>query len=109
MNFNEYQKLARQTAIYPKEYSIIYPALGLAGETGEVCEKIKKVLRDKEGEFLSKTFREDVIRECGDIFWYLANLAYDLEIDLDIIAQTNIAKLQDRQNRGTLKGSGDNR
>jgi hypothetical protein len=47
MDFTEYQNKARQTAIYPdKGSNIYYPTLGLAGETGEVCEKIKKAMRD---------------------------------------------------------------
>jgi len=105
MNLNEYQIAARVTALYKNP---LYPYLGLAGETGEVCEKMKKIVRDKSGE-ISK---EDVIalkKELGDVLWYLSNIGSDLGISLDDIAQTNIDKIKDRRERGQLHGSGDNR
>lgn len=104
MNFNDYQKLAKTTAIYPKEASVYYPALGLAGEVGEVCEKIKKHIRD--GRELDK---EDLTKELGDVLWYLAALSSDLDITLDDVAQKNYDKLKSRQERNVLHGSGDNR
>lgn len=103
MNFTEYQYKARETAIYPLEYSIIYPALGLVGEAGEVAEKIKKYLRDK------TLVIEDIEKELGDVLWYIANLAEDLGISLEKVAEINIQKLSDRKKRNTLQGSGDNR
>jgi len=103
MEFNEYQKKAITTAIYPIEYEIIYPALGLAGEAGEVAEKIKKYIRDGELD------KDSVAKELGDVLWYIANLASDLDIDLDVIAHNNIEKLFSRKERGVLHGSGDNR
>ena len=45
--FNEYQDMAASTAIYKQEHQVIYPALGLAAEAGEVANKVKKILRDK--------------------------------------------------------------
>ena len=48
LDFNDYQKIAQTTAIYPKEYRITYPALGLVGEAGEVANKVKKLIRDGE-------------------------------------------------------------
>jgi len=108
MNFSDYQKLACSTAIYPQQERIKYPALGLAGETGEVCEQIKKALRDDEGEFTTERL-EALRKELGDVLWYVANLAADLCLDLDTIAAVNIQKLQDRQKRGVLKGEGDER
>jgi len=121
LNFSEYQQEARKTAIYPKEYSIIYPALGLNGEAGEVAEKIKKLIRDGAIEELQdESFRENnpnicatvidmVTKEMGDVLWYLAALASDLGVDLADVAAENIAKLSSRQQRNKLSGSGDER
>ena len=109
MEFKEYQILARATAIYPNVGSnYVYPTLGLCGESGEVAEKIKKMIRDNEG-YVSDEKRELLKKELGDCLWYIANLARELALDLDDIAVTNIAKLKDRQERGVVKGSGDNR
>lgn len=110
MNFNEYQQQARQTAIYPgkDEGNITYPSLGLAGEAGEVCEKVKKIIRDHEGH-VSDEQRETLKKELGDVLWYVASLAAELELDMDSIARTNINKLLSRQQRNQLHGSGDER
>ena len=106
MNLNKYQEEAVKTAIY--SHIIIYPALGLAGEAGECCEHVKKVLRDNDGIFDDER-REELKKEVGDTLWYIANLANDLGYTLEEIAQTNLEKLKSRQERGVLKGSGDNR
>lgn len=109
MNFKEYQKLSRRTAIYPgKDKNFIYPTLGLAGETGEVVEKIKRILRDK-NMVVSQETKKEITKELGDVLWYLAQLATELGLSLDEIASLNIEKLSDRQKRGELRGSGDNR
>jgi len=109
MKFNEYQKLARQTAIYAGAgKNFVYPALGLCGESGEVAEKIKKIIRDKDNVVDGKC-RADLEKELGDVLWYVANLAAELELDLENIAQKNIAKLRSRKERGVLHGSGDER
>ena len=108
MNFTEYQQEARKTAIYPEEFKIIYTALGLVGESGEVAEKIKKVIRDKGGNF-STDDKTEIIKELSDALWYVANLAADLDIDLGLIAAVNLEKLRSRQERDKIKGSGDNR
>ena len=109
MTFEEYQKFSRQTAIYPnKDNNFVYPTLGLAGEAGEVAEKIKKVLRDGDG-IVSDEKREEIKKELGDVLWYLANLSTELKISLDDVALKNIEKLQSRQQRNELHGSGDNR
>jgi NTP pyrophosphatase (non-canonical NTP hydrolase) len=105
--FNEYQKEASDTAIYSDEIKIIYPALGLS-EAGEVQGKVKKVLRDKGGVFDEETKRE-IGKELGDILWYIAALARDLELSMEAIAKYNIEKLRSRKARGVLGGSGDNR
>lgn len=108
MDMNEYQDRAGLTAIYPREYAVVYPALGLANEAGEVLGKIKKVLRDSGGHF-DPVKRAEIGDEIGDVLWYIAVLAGDLKIPLEQIAQRNLAKLQSRQERGALSGSGDNR
>jgi len=86
----------------------MYPALGLAGEAGEVCEKVKKMFRDDDGE-VTPAKLEEIKKELGDVLWYIANLAADFGINLDEVAMLNLDKLFSRQKRGTLKGSGDNR
>jgi len=108
LEFNQYQELARSTAIYPAEYGLVYTALGLAGESGEVAEKVKKLIRD---DFFSKSgnFEDAVASELGDVLWYLANLASEIGMTLEEIAILNTQKLQDRKARGVLKGSGDDR
>ena len=108
MRLSDYQKAAVSTAIYPAAAHIFYPALGLAGEAGETCDKIKKVYRDDNGVVTSDK-REALKKELGDCLWYLAALASDLGLDLGDIAQANIDKLLSRKERGTLQGSGDNR
>ncbi len=110
MNFSKYQEEARRFAIYKDK--VTYPALGLASEAGEVCGKVKKVLRDTEGipTLINKYDRvQEIKAELGDVLWYIANLASDLEIPLEDIAEENISKLQDRMSRNQIKGSGDNR
>lgn len=109
MDFNEYQTAALSTAIYPNQgANFAYPALGLAGEAGEVSDKLKKVIRDNES-VLTDPVRDAVAKEIGDVLWYVAVLAYEMDYDLNSIAQANIDKLASRQQRGVLSGSGDNR
>ena len=99
---NEYQKIEN---IAKNPY---YPALGLAGEIGEFCNKLKKVMRDKNGE-ITEEFRKDSAKEIGDILWYVSALCSELNIDLEDVAEKNIEKLFSRKDRGVLGGSGDNR
>jgi NTP pyrophosphatase (non-canonical NTP hydrolase) len=109
MDFNEYQTKSRATAKYPAiGHAVIYPTLGLVNEAGEVAGKIKKVFRDKEGQINSE-IREALKAELGDVLWYLAQVATELDLHLDEIAEHNIAKLLDRQARGKIQGDGDNR
>ena len=108
LDFNDYQKIAKTTAIYPDEYKIIYPALGLVGEAGEVANKIKKIARDGEDK-MSSDWTQQLASEIGDVLWYCAALASDLSIKLGDIASHNRDKLEARLTRGTLQGSGDNR
>jgi len=109
MTFEEYQKLSRKTAIYPdKGKNFIYPVLGLTGESGEVAEKIKKVLRDNDG-IVDNLRKQEIKKELGDVLWYLSQIATELGLSLDSIASFNIKKLNSRQKRNKLSGSGDNR
>lgn len=106
MDFKEYQKNTKKTAIYPNnmEGGFYYPALGLAGEVGELLNKIKKIARDKKTPDL-----EDIKGEIGDVLWYLSQLSNEFGIDLEQVATENIKKLESRQKRGVLSGNGDNR
>jgi len=127
MNFNDYQVAAVKTAIYPKDARVVYPALGLPGEVGEVAEKVaelhtlrmaahagqvanqaKKIIRDDDGE-LTPERRFAIGKEIGGVLWYCAALANDLGLNLDDIAKENIAILTSRAERGTIKGDGDDR
>lgn len=109
MDFNDYQTKSRKTASYPAiGHPVIYPTLGLANEAGEVAGKIKKVFRDKNGEINEET-RQALKAELGDVLWYIAQVATELNLSLDEIAEHNIGKLYDRLERGKIKGEGDDR
>jgi len=109
MNFKEYQDRAIQTAIYPKKgNNLSYPTLGLCGESGEVAEKVKKLLRDKNGK-LDQNTKKEIVKELGDVLWYLSAICSELKINLEDVAKINIAKLNKRKNKNKLKGEGDNR
>ncbi len=101
--FDAYQKAASETAIYPTTTAVMYPALGLSGEAGEVANKVKKIVRDKNLD------REGIASELGDCLWYIAALCRDLNVDMSSIARENLKKLQERKRKGKLKGSGDQR
>lgn len=105
--FDAYQERAVLTAIYPDDVRILYPALGL-GEAGEVQGKIKKIYRDKGGQWSAED-RIEVAKELGDLLWYIALVARDLNVSLGYLAVANLEKLASRQERGVLGGSGDNR
>lgn len=108
MNFKEYHEEAMLNKVYGYGDSIIYPALGLGNEAGEVQGKIKKVLRDNGGDF-SEQHKKGIADELGDVLWYLTATADDLGYTLDEIAEMTISKLLDRRQRGVIQGSGDNR
>lgn len=108
MTFEQYQNEAVKTAIYGAGDKIIYPALGLANEAGEVLGKIKKVLRDNEGVY-TKDRVDAIAAEIGDVLWYLAALSRDLGVSLEDVAESNIQKLRDRHARNVIAGDGDNR
>lgn len=109
----QYQLAAHNTAIYPEvgtggPQAMAYLFLKLNGEAGEAGEKYAKLIRDKGGKG-DLNDREEVLKELGDVLWYVAMLADELNASLEDVAQMNIAKLKDRQERGVLGGSGDNR
>jgi NTP pyrophosphatase (non-canonical NTP hydrolase) len=109
MTFEEYQKSAKKTAVYPiVGQSIVYPALGLAGESGEIMNKIKKIFRDDSG-VLTDSRKKEISKELGDILWYVAQVSTELGISLDEVAVSNIEMLKSRQERDKIKGDGDNR
>lgn len=107
MTLNEYQQKAKETADYKQKF--IYPSLGLAGEAGEVVDKVKKVLRDHNEDFTDPALRYEIAKELGDVLWYIAMLSHDLGYELETIAQINYEKLRSRKLRGKINGNGDNR
>lgn len=108
LTLNDYQQQAAQTAVYPDEIALAYTALGLTGEAGEIANKVKKVYRDSGGQ-LTPDKRDELASELGDVLWYLAMLASELDISLETVAQANLDKLSSRQARGKIQGSGDQR
>ena len=111
MYIKEYQEQAMRTAQYPADVAMAYLALGLAGEAGEVANKIKKVLRgdyDDEPE-KAEAALDAAGAELADVLWYVAMLSHELGICLEDLALGNLAKLHMRELNGTIKGSGDNR
>ena len=115
MNFKDYQIITRETAVYPDSQTgnvlaILYTALGVADEAGEVAGKVKKWLRDEDHEAgMNDERREAISGEISDVLWYLARLADELNLDLQVIAEYNVTKLRDRKERGVIQGNGDNR
>lgn len=108
MELSEYQERSRSTAHYPRTDALTYPALGLAGEAGEFADHAKKVIRD-DGGVVSEERREAMSKELGDVLWYVAQLATELDLELEQIAEQNLQKLASRKRRGALAGSGDDR
>jgi NTP pyrophosphatase (non-canonical NTP hydrolase) len=110
MKFDDYQKQALKTVISTSDElkDRLHWVLGINGEAGEIAEKAKKIIRDKQG-VMNDQDREDFGKEIGDVLWYLAVFAHHLGLSLDDVAHTNLEKLASRQKRGKLTGSGDNR
>lgn len=110
LTLNDYQGEAFSTAIYPDKGkgNVEYPILGLVGEAGELANAYKKVLRDNGGA-LTHERQEQLVAELGDVLWYVATLAVELNVPLSYVAKTNLEKLKSRQSRGALGGSGDKR
>lgn len=111
MDFDEYQKKATETNLFindTEERMLMYLSMGFAGETGEILNKLKKVLRDDNG-VITPEKKKEVAKELGDALWYLSQLAQALNTSLNDVARSNIEKLASRKERGTLQGEGDNR
>jgi NTP pyrophosphatase (non-canonical NTP hydrolase) len=106
---NDYQRAALRTAAPREKHNeVFHLLLGLVGETGEIAEKAKKIVRDNGSDF-SRWDTEDIKKELGDTLWYVAVIADHFDLALEDVAALNIAKLADRQRRGVLGGSGDDR
>jgi NTP pyrophosphatase (non-canonical NTP hydrolase) len=113
MTMDEYQEKAQGTAVYPKlGENLCYPAMKLAGEAGEYCDKVGKRWRNTgsmASQGLSPAEIEEYAKELGDVLWYIAASASELGLAMEQIAQLNLKKLADRKERGVIKGAGDNR
>lgn len=113
MNLNEFQQEAGRFAVYPGKNEegiggLVYCTLGLTGESGEVSEKVKKLLRDSNG-IITDEIRRAIAYELSDVFWYLQQAATEIKYSLEDIGSMNIEKLRSRSQRGVMGGSGDNR
>lgn len=113
MKLDKYQKQAAEfdlfeTSVDLKSPGFLEKVLGIAGEAGEVTDKVKKIIRDKGG-YASEEDRMEIAKELGDVLWYVANVARYLDVSLSDIAEGNIAKLSSRKKRNKLHGEGDNR
>lgn len=107
MQLADYQEFTKSTAVYPKQQAFAYLALGLGNEAGEVQGKVKKLIR---GDFeLTAERKEQIVAECGDVFWYLVRLLDEFEVSAEACLQNNFEKLSSRKERNALKGEGDNR
>lgn len=108
-SLDKYQQDTRAFAVYPEiGKNLAYPTLGLAGESGEVAEKVKKLMRDQGG-VVDDKFKAAIKKELGDVMWYVAAIASELNMSLGEIAKENVEKLIDRRTRNVMGGSGDNR
>lgn len=116
MTFDEYQKQAVTTDVtglgkrikHAHDPAYVDKILSLVGESGEVAEKYKKIIRDKQG-IIGEQDRQEIIKELGDVVWYVAVLAHYLDVPFDELAQMNLDKLAKRKSQGKLGGKGDNR
>jgi NTP pyrophosphatase (non-canonical NTP hydrolase) len=111
LTFAEYQRRSQASAVYPfagQMINYVYPILGMCGETGEVAEKLKKIMRDKHG-IIDDEDRRQLTKELGDVLWYIAATARELGLTMEEVAATNLEKVDGRRTRGTLRGSGDDR
>jgi len=115
MTFDEYQQFAittdlgkDQTRQYAHDPAYVDKILSLVGESGEIAEKYKKIIRDKKG-IISEEDKQEITKELGDVLWYIAVIAHYLDVPLDVLAKANVDKLTSRKQRGVLSGKGDNR
>jgi NTP pyrophosphatase (non-canonical NTP hydrolase) len=105
LTFEQYQLRAHRTAIYPEEH-FEYPVIGLAGEVGELCNQVKKIIRD-DGDLttaMQSSRKAKIEDEIGDILWYIAECCTKFGLDMNSIAEANLAKLANRADKGTIHG-----
>jgi NTP pyrophosphatase (non-canonical NTP hydrolase) len=108
-DFETYQRESRKTwGLVVTDHPIVYPTLGLANEAGEVAGKVKKIFRDKGGQ-ITEDDRQALKGELGDVLWYLAQICTELDLTLEEVARANLEKLFSRQERGQIRGEGDDR
>lgn len=113
MNFDEYQRKAAKYDFFEKTDDLkavgfTEKVLGLTGEAGETADKVKKILRDKDG-VVSSEDSELLVKELGDVLWYLAAISRYLGVPLSEVAKGNLDKLESRYRRNKLHGEGDKR
>ncbi|CAN5680295.1 nucleoside triphosphate pyrophosphohydrolase family protein [soil metagenome] len=110
MTLNEYQQKALLTAVYSDDTfkDLMHWVLGTVGEAGEIAEKLKKIIRDKES-VVDEHDKQELMKEVGDVLWYLAVLSDHLGYELETVAKANNDKLLSRQSRNKIRGKGDNR
>ena len=120
MKLDEYQERAKTTDLgleckdrVMAEHSLNIPefldkVLGVAGESGELADKVKKIMRDKHGSFTEEE-RLEILKELGDVLWYVAMVSLYLDMPLSELGKMNLDKLASRAKRGAITGAGDNR
>lgn len=115
LDANKYQMMSQTTAIYPGKSAplgLMYVALKLSGEAGEFSEHLGKAMRDdgfSMGNDLTDAHKELLIKELGDVMWYVAAACTELDVTMAEVMHANLEKLRDRAARGVLGGSGDSR
>jgi NTP pyrophosphatase (non-canonical NTP hydrolase) len=114
MTFNEYQKQAMKTDYNLdgdrsiQSIAFIEHVLGLVGESGEFADKVKKIYRNNQKE-MSEAERIELLKELGDVLWYVSSLASYMDAELETVADKNLKKLADRAKRNVIASKGDNR
>lgn len=113
MKIDEYTEIALSTLGEGQGFGDLSPRLvdqilGLVGESGEIAEKFKKIIRDKNGK-ITEEDKAEIIKELGDVLWYITTIAHLLDSNLETVAKRNNEKLLSRKARGKIGGSGDNR
>lgn len=113
LTVKEYAEAARETAVFPRDIylppGVVYAALGLGNEVGEFLGVLKKCLRDYDGDLGHPDVVKKLYGEAGDVAWYWVEVLDELGIDAEVVLLSNLEKLRSRKERGTLKGSGDDR